>query len=206
LTLGEIDRGHAERLRAIERETSVALSLVVPPLLVDIIGDATDREGLLKVALQRREAYRDLRRWLAYFQQAIRDGDVERMMEYQATIKRCVDLATSTEYAGVHRYSVVSRIIDEMPGQHRRAALIMDKLLLRARRRGDYDEAAPVLRRRRDQPRGPGGTVPPRERSLSLRTSYAPARRIMRPPPVGHWHAASSLQTPMALSSVPRDA
>ncbi|HGG57326.1 MAG TPA: hypothetical protein ENK31_05975 [Nannocystis exedens] len=130
LTLGEIDRAHAERLRAIERETSVALGLVIPPLLVDIIGDATDREDLLTVALQRREAYRDLRRWLAYFQKAIRDGDAERMMEYQATIKRCVDLATSSEHVGVHRYNVVSRIIDEMPGHHRRAALIMDKLLL----------------------------------------------------------------------------
>lgn len=143
LTLGKIDRAQAERFAAIERETSLAVGLVVPPLLVDILGDASGCDDLLKVALQRRDDYRDLRRWLAYFQQAIRDKDVERMMEYQATIKRCVDLAISPEYAGTHRYSVVSRVIDEMPGFHRRAALIMDKLLLA---RAGEDMMAKLLR------------------------------------------------------------
>jgi hypothetical protein len=128
LTVGAIDRARAERFLAIKQATSLSLDLTLPPILVAIINDARTRDDLVPVALQLRNEFRDLRRWIALFNQALRDpaANVDRILEYQHTLQKVAEAAS---LPGVHRYHVVSQTIDNMPGPHRQAGLIMERLI-----------------------------------------------------------------------------
>lgn len=128
LTIGRIDAARARYLAAMAKTTAITLGLVVPPLLVNIIEEARTREDLVIVALQYRERYSDLRRWLAHFQRALYDGDAERIMEYHATIQSVRASLECAQAYGSLRHDIASRTILTLPGLHRPAAVILERL------------------------------------------------------------------------------
>jgi hypothetical protein len=128
LTLGTLDAARRRYLADLEETTALTLGLVVPPLLVNIIEESKTPEDLVLVALQFRERYRELRRWLAIFQKALYSRDFERMMECHATIKAVKTSLEGPRAHGSLRHDIASRVIHTLSGIHRPAAVILERL------------------------------------------------------------------------------
>lgn len=86
-TLGWIQR---ERLRIFETRnnggTQRQAILVLPPILIDVIEEASDVNDLLLTAIQLREKYRLLREWLRTVESAIEAEDAKKVAKYQRTL------------------------------------------------------------------------------------------------------------------------
>lgn len=128
LTIDAIEGARRRYLAEIEDTAVVTLGLVVPPLLVNIIEESRTPEDLVLVALQFRERYRDLRRWLAHFQKALYSRDHERIVECHAAIQAIKTVLEGPRAHGSLRHDVVSRTIHTLSGLHRPAAVILERL------------------------------------------------------------------------------
>ena len=133
ITIGALDELRLRHFVSAGGLASSLLGLVVPPLLSDIIEEARTPEDLFRVALQHREQYRDLRRWLAHFQQALNDRDVPRIKEYHDAIDTFVQYATRAKERGLLRHDIASRTIQGLPGFHRAVAVLFERIVASAR-------------------------------------------------------------------------
>ena len=127
-TIGELDAARIKYLAEMQGDMSVVLGFVVPPLLVQIIEDSRTADDLIPVALQFREKYRDLRRWLGWFQKALTERDQERILECSEAVQAIKTVLCGPRAHGSLRHDVASRAIHSLPGLHRPAAVILERL------------------------------------------------------------------------------
>lgn len=80
-----------ERLRIFETHKEGAIqrqaTLILPPVVIDIIEEATDPKQLLSTALQVREKYSKLREWLRTIESAMESEDPKAISKYQRTLE-----------------------------------------------------------------------------------------------------------------------
>lgn len=126
--ISALEGARAQNIAALKHLTTLTLGLVVPPLLIDIIRDARSPEELVLVALQHRERYVDLRRWLAHFQRALDEHDHERIQEHSDALRTLLSCLDETRCRGSLRHDIASRTILNLPGLHRPAAVLLERL------------------------------------------------------------------------------
>ncbi len=124
-TFTTIDAVRGRYLAVLEDTATRLLRLVVPPLLVEIIENASTPEDLVLAALQLREEYRPLRQWLAQFQRALDTGNREYVLECESML---AGVKKTCETFGSQRHEVASRTIHTEAGLHRPAAIILERL------------------------------------------------------------------------------
>ncbi|WAS96917.1 hypothetical protein [Nannocystis punicea] len=124
-TFAMIDAVRGRYLAALEDTATRLLRFVVPPLLVEIIENARTPEDLVLAALQMREEYRPLRRWLGQFQRALDLGNREYVLECESML---AGVKKTSETFGSQRHEIASRTIHTEAGLHRPAAIILERL------------------------------------------------------------------------------
>lgn len=126
-TLATLDAIRAKYIAATEDATTRLIRYILPPLLVDILENSRTYDELILVALQYREKYKDLRRWLAHFQKALHENDSPRIREYEATLATVGASFTGTATCTIN-YDVASRIVQSQAGLHRPSAMILERV------------------------------------------------------------------------------
>lgn len=63
------------------------LTINIPPLPISIIQESNKPNDLIRIALQIREEYQELRNWLRYYQQALSDGSYKDILKFQKILK-----------------------------------------------------------------------------------------------------------------------
>lgn len=69
----------------------VTIGMILPPFVVEIIETSTSASDLITTALQYRDEYADLRRWLHGYQEAVERDDIAAMVKHRDVLRSVED-------------------------------------------------------------------------------------------------------------------
>ncbi len=69
----------------------VTIGMILPPFVVEIIETSTSSSDLITTALQYRDEYADLRRWLHGYQEAVERDDIAAMLKHKDVLRSVED-------------------------------------------------------------------------------------------------------------------